>query len=310
MIGSLRGTVLDRAIGGEVLVEVGGVGYRVAVPAGALAALEPGAPAFLFTHLVVREDALSLYGFPDREQRDTFEALMSATGVGPKLALAILSVHSPSGPAAGGGRGRPRRPHPRPRRRQAHGPAAHDRAGGQARRHRPRPRRRSGRRPAPGPRCGPPWRASATAPTRCAYVLDTPARRRAGRGAAEGGAQAAGRRAGGRRRRAAVPTGTASAVREELLRAGASPAEEAEETTLRPRRLAEFVGQPALRGAPRDRPRRRPPAGPGRRPPAYSPAPRAWGRPPWPGSWPPRWAWACGSPAGRRWSGRATWPPS
>ena len=96
MIGSLRGTVLDREIGGQVLIEVGGVGYRVAVPAGTVAALEPGEPAFLFTHLVVREDALSLYGFPDREQRDTFEALMSATGVGPKLALAILSCHSPS----------------------------------------------------------------------------------------------------------------------------------------------------------------------------------------------------------------------
>src|SRR5207237_3014038 len=83
-------------IGGEVLVEVGGGGYRVAVPSGAVAALEPGGAAFLFTHLVVREDALSLYGFPDREQRDTFEALMSATGVGPKLALAILSAHSPA----------------------------------------------------------------------------------------------------------------------------------------------------------------------------------------------------------------------
>jgi len=96
MIGSLRGTILDRAIGGEVLLEVGGVGYRVAVPSGSVAALEPGGPAFLFTHLVVRDDALSLYGFPDREQRDTFEALMSATGVGPKLALAILSAHSPA----------------------------------------------------------------------------------------------------------------------------------------------------------------------------------------------------------------------
>jgi Holliday junction DNA helicase RuvA len=96
MIGSLRGTVLDRAIGGEVLVEVGGVGYRVAVPSGSVAALELGGPVFLFTHLVVREDAMSLYGFADREQRDTFEALMSATGVGPKLALAILSVHKPS----------------------------------------------------------------------------------------------------------------------------------------------------------------------------------------------------------------------
>ena len=96
MIGSLRGTVLDRGIGGGVLLKVGGVAYRVAVPSGAVAALEPGGPAFLFTHLVVRDDALSLYGFPDREQRDTFEALMGATGVGPKLALAILSAHSPS----------------------------------------------------------------------------------------------------------------------------------------------------------------------------------------------------------------------
>lgn len=97
MIGSLRGTVLERTTAGEVLVEVGGVGYRVAVPAGALTLLEPGEPAFLFTHLLVREDALALFGFPDRDQRDTFEALMSATGVGPRLALAVLSVHSPAG---------------------------------------------------------------------------------------------------------------------------------------------------------------------------------------------------------------------
>jgi len=96
MIGSLRGSVLERATTGEVLVEVGGVGYRVAVPAGTLVALEPGAAAFLFTHLLVREDALALYGFTDRDQRDTFESLMAASGVGPKLALAILSAHSPA----------------------------------------------------------------------------------------------------------------------------------------------------------------------------------------------------------------------
>lgn len=96
MIGSLRGTVLERNAAGEVLIEVAGVGYRVAVPPGALALLEVGAPAFLFTHLLVREDALSLYGFPDRDQRDTFGALMTASGVGPKLALAILSVHTPA----------------------------------------------------------------------------------------------------------------------------------------------------------------------------------------------------------------------
>jgi Holliday junction DNA helicase RuvA len=96
MIGSVRGTVLERIPAGEVLVEVGGVGYRVHVPAGTLAALDPGANTFLFTHLHVREDAMVLYGFPTRDERDTFEALIGTTGVGPKLALAMLSVHSPS----------------------------------------------------------------------------------------------------------------------------------------------------------------------------------------------------------------------
>jgi Holliday junction DNA helicase RuvA len=97
MIGSVRGTVIERTATGEVLVEVGGVGYRVHVPAGALPVLHPGSPAFLFTHLHVREDAMVLYGFPTRDERDTFEALIATTGVGPKLALAMLSVHSPAG---------------------------------------------------------------------------------------------------------------------------------------------------------------------------------------------------------------------
>ena len=96
MIGSVRGSVLERLASGEVLVEVGGVGYRVLVPLGAVPALAPGGPAFLFTHLHVRDDALVLYGFPTREERDTFEVLLGAAGVGPKLALAILSVHSPA----------------------------------------------------------------------------------------------------------------------------------------------------------------------------------------------------------------------
>lgn len=95
MIGSVRGTVLERLASGEVLVEVGGVGYRVLVPLGTVAALEVGGPAFLFTHLHVREDAMTLYGFATRDERDTFEALIAASGVGPKLALAILGVHSP-----------------------------------------------------------------------------------------------------------------------------------------------------------------------------------------------------------------------
>lgn len=96
MIGSVRGTVLERTTGGEVLVEVGGVGYRVLVPLGALNVLEPGGAAFLFTHLHVRDDAMVLFGFPTREERDTFEVLIGASGVGPKLALAVLTVHSPS----------------------------------------------------------------------------------------------------------------------------------------------------------------------------------------------------------------------
>ena len=96
MIGSVRGTVLERTPLGEVLVEVGGVGYRCLVPLGALPALTPGAQAFLMTHLHVREDAMTLYGFPTRDERDTFETLIGASGVGPKLALAILSVHAPS----------------------------------------------------------------------------------------------------------------------------------------------------------------------------------------------------------------------
>ena len=95
MIGSLRGTVLERMLTGEVLVEVAGIGYRVFVPTGAVAALEPGTDVFLYTHQHVRDDAVTLFGFVTRDERDTFESLIGASGVGPKLALAILSVHSP-----------------------------------------------------------------------------------------------------------------------------------------------------------------------------------------------------------------------
>jgi holliday junction DNA helicase RuvA len=95
VIGSVRGSVVERSLSGEVLVEVAGIGYRVYVPMSAVPALEPGTNAFLFTHQHVRDDALILFGFPTRDERDTFEALITASGVGPKLALAILSVHSP-----------------------------------------------------------------------------------------------------------------------------------------------------------------------------------------------------------------------
>ncbi|MFM7061515.1 MAG: Holliday junction branch migration protein RuvA [Actinomycetes bacterium] len=92
----MRGTVLERTPAGEVLVEVGGVGYRVLVPSGTLAVAEPGTATFLVTHLHVRDDAMVLYGFASREERDTFEILIATTGVGPKLALAMLSAHSPN----------------------------------------------------------------------------------------------------------------------------------------------------------------------------------------------------------------------
>lgn len=97
MIGSLRGVLLDRTARGEVLVEVGGVGYRVTVPGPAVGRLgELGGPVFLHVHTHVREDALVLYGFPTRDERVCFEALLGAHGVGPGLALAILGVHSPA----------------------------------------------------------------------------------------------------------------------------------------------------------------------------------------------------------------------
>jgi holliday junction DNA helicase RuvA len=98
VIGSLRGVVLERggaATAGEVLIEVGGVGYRVAVPTGTLALAEPGGPLFLHVHTHVREDAIVLYGFATRAERLAFEALVGVHGVGPALALAILSTHGP-----------------------------------------------------------------------------------------------------------------------------------------------------------------------------------------------------------------------
>ena len=96
MIGSLRGTLGDRSGTGEVLVEVAGVGYRVTVTPTTVVELgDPGAEVFVHIHHHIREDAQTLYGFLTREERDGFEALLGAHGVGPALALAILSVHGP-----------------------------------------------------------------------------------------------------------------------------------------------------------------------------------------------------------------------
>ncbi len=96
MIGSLRGVVLEVLEGPVLLVEVGGVGYRVSVPATVLPSVSLGGPIFLHVHTHVRDDAIVLYGFPDRETRGCFEVLLGTHGIGPGLALAILSVHSPA----------------------------------------------------------------------------------------------------------------------------------------------------------------------------------------------------------------------
>ena len=96
MIGSLRGTVLERGSDGRVLLEVGGVGYLVTVTPRTLAELEPTTSAFLHIHHHIREDAQALYGFPSRGERATFDVLVATHGVGPALALAILATHTPS----------------------------------------------------------------------------------------------------------------------------------------------------------------------------------------------------------------------
>jgi len=96
MIGWLRGAVLARGGDGDVLLDVGGVGYRVTVPTALLGALaEEGKELALHVHTHVREDAIVLYGFVTADERRSFEALLGAHGVGPSLALAIMSTLSP-----------------------------------------------------------------------------------------------------------------------------------------------------------------------------------------------------------------------
>ncbi|MFC0528476.1 Holliday junction branch migration protein RuvA [Phytohabitans kaempferiae] len=94
MIASVRGLVAAVSPDGAV-IEVGGVGLAVHCAPGTLAGLRPGAEARLATSLVVREDSLTLYGFADDEEKHLFELLQTASGVGPRLAQAVLAVHSP-----------------------------------------------------------------------------------------------------------------------------------------------------------------------------------------------------------------------
>jgi Holliday junction DNA helicase RuvA len=95
MIGRLRGTLVDKS-DGSVVVEVGGVGYIVAVTPRTLTNLPPrGEQAVLHTHLHVREEQLSLFGFDTTADKDLFALLLGVSGVGPKVGLAILATMTP-----------------------------------------------------------------------------------------------------------------------------------------------------------------------------------------------------------------------
>src|SRR5258707_2425291 len=94
MISHLAGTVTAIAPEGAV-IEVGGVGLLVQCTPGTLATLRPGEHARVATSLVVREDALTLFGFATEDERDVFVLLQTASGVGPRLALAMLAVFTP-----------------------------------------------------------------------------------------------------------------------------------------------------------------------------------------------------------------------
>ena len=94
MIAALRGRVAQLRLDAAV-IEVGGVGLLAHATPATLAGLRVGHEADLSTALVVREDSLTLYAFADVDERDVFETLQTVTGVGPRLALAMLAVHSP-----------------------------------------------------------------------------------------------------------------------------------------------------------------------------------------------------------------------
>ncbi|MBW2461404.1 MAG: Holliday junction branch migration protein RuvA [Deltaproteobacteria bacterium] len=93
MIGRLHGQVVDHNLDGSVVVDVGGVGYEVFVPLGNLGRLPPPPEAvILHVHTHVRQDTFTLFGFASATDREAFRILLSVSGVGPKLALAILGA--------------------------------------------------------------------------------------------------------------------------------------------------------------------------------------------------------------------------
>lgn len=92
MIASVRGEVLDIALD-HAVIEAAGVGYKVMCTPSTLAALKRGTETRLITAMIVREDSQTLYGFVDGEARDLFLTLLGVSGVGPKIALAMLAVY-------------------------------------------------------------------------------------------------------------------------------------------------------------------------------------------------------------------------
>ncbi|MEV2219823.1 Holliday junction branch migration protein RuvA [Nocardia vinacea] len=94
MIASVRGEVLELALD-HVVIEAAGVGYRLNVTPATLSTLTRGEESRLFTAMIVREDSMTLFGFADTESRDLFGLLQTVSGVGPRLAMAVLAVLEP-----------------------------------------------------------------------------------------------------------------------------------------------------------------------------------------------------------------------
>ncbi len=96
MISSVRGEVLDLALD-HAVIEAAGVGYKVMATPATLSTLRRGAETRLITAMIVREDAMTLYGFADTDSRDLFFTLIGVSGIGPKIALATLAVYDAAG---------------------------------------------------------------------------------------------------------------------------------------------------------------------------------------------------------------------
>ena len=92
MIASVRGEIIDIALD-HAVVEAAGVGYKVMATPMTLSTLRRGEEARLITAMILRQDSMTLYGFPDGEARDLFTTLLGVSGVGPKIALATLAVY-------------------------------------------------------------------------------------------------------------------------------------------------------------------------------------------------------------------------